>query len=115
MLEFNAEQNKFVATQLMNKYPEIYEELTEDFDRLPAGDLQAILAAIKEIKLGKKIQAIKEVRSILGLGLKEAKDYVEALEGPIQETSDGTRIRTIKPEILTRLAYYQEKYPEYFV
>ena len=31
---------------------------------------------------GKKIQVIKEVRAITGLGLKEAKDLVEALPRP---------------------------------
>jgi ribosomal protein L7/L12 len=30
-----------------------------------------------------KIQAIKRVRELTGWGLKEAKDYVDALEGPI--------------------------------
>jgi ribosomal protein L7/L12 len=38
------------------------------------GDLAALLAR------GKKIEAIKQVRDRTGMGLKEAKDYVEALE-----------------------------------
>jgi len=115
MLNLKDEQNKFIALELMKKYPDIYEELTEDFERLPSGDLKAILASIKALKANKKIQAIKDVRSILGLGLKEAKDYVEALEGPKRQHADGTMSAQIKPEVLVRLEYYQDKYPEYFV
>jgi len=37
-----------------------------------------ILTVKSLIFAGKKIEAIKEVRSVLGLGLKEAKDVVEA-------------------------------------
>ena len=115
MLNLKDEQNKFIALELMKKYPDIYEELTEKFERLPSGDLKAILASIKALKANKKIQAIKDVRSILGLGLKEAKDYVEALEGPKRQHADGTMSAQIKPEVLVRLEYYQDKYPEYFV
>jgi large subunit ribosomal protein L7/L12 len=44
----------------------------------------------------KKIQVIKEVRSLTGLGLKEAKDLVESapapvLEGTDQETADKAK------------------------
>jgi hypothetical protein len=39
---------------------------------MPA-DVQALLAQ------GKKLEAIKRVRELTGLGLKEAKDYVEQL------------------------------------
>jgi large subunit ribosomal protein L7/L12 len=44
-------------------------------------EFDVILAAIGE----KKINVIKEVRAITGLGLKEAKDLVEAAPKPIKE------------------------------
>ena len=40
-----------------------------------------ILAAVGD----KKINVIKEVRTITGLGLKEAKDLVEGAPGPVKE------------------------------
>ncbi len=40
---------------------------------------------LKGFKDGQKIPVIKEVRAITGLGLKEAKDLVEAGEKPIKE------------------------------
>src|SRR5204863_9198442 len=40
-----------------------------------------VLAAIGE----KKIEVIKEVRAVTGLGLKEAKDLVEAAPKPVKE------------------------------
>jgi large subunit ribosomal protein L7/L12 len=40
-----------------------------------------ILAAIGD----KKIEVIKEVRAVTGLGLKEAKDLVEAAPKPVKE------------------------------
>jgi large subunit ribosomal protein L7/L12 len=44
-------------------------------------DFDVILAAAGD----KKIQVIKEVRSLTGLGLKEAKDLVEAAPKPVLE------------------------------
>ncbi len=44
-------------------------------------EFDVILAAIGE----KKINVIKEVRAITGLGLKEAKDLVEAAPKPVKE------------------------------
>ncbi len=44
-------------------------------------EFDAILAAVGD----KKIQVIKEVRAITGLGLKEAKDLVEGAPKPIKE------------------------------
>ena len=43
-----------------------------------------VLAAIGD----KKIQVIKEVRGITGLGLKEAKDLVESAPAPVVEGAD---------------------------
>src|SRR6266566_1192712 len=44
-------------------------------------EFDVILAAIGE----KKVNVIKEVRAITGLGLKEAKDLVEAAPKPVKE------------------------------
>ncbi len=47
----------------------------------------------------KKIQVIKEVRSITGLGLKEAKELVESAPGPIKEGVDKEEADKIKAKI----------------
>jgi large subunit ribosomal protein L7/L12 len=44
-------------------------------------EFTVVLAAVGD----KKIEVIKEVRSITGLGLKEAKDLVEAAPKPVKE------------------------------
>ena len=54
-----------------------------------------ILAAIGE----KKINVIKEVRAITGLGLKEAKDLVEAAPGPIKEDVTKDEAGEIKTKL----------------
>ncbi|MEO9190274.1 MAG: 50S ribosomal protein L7/L12 [Acetobacteraceae bacterium] len=55
-------------------------------------EFTVILASIGD----KKINVIKEVRAITGLGLKEAKDLVEAAPKPVKEgvnKEDATKIR----------------------
>lgn len=47
----------------------------------------------------KKIQVIKEVRAITGLGLKEAKDMVEAVPGNIKEGVEKEEAEEIKKKI----------------
>ncbi len=47
----------------------------------------------------KKIQVIKEVRAITGLGLKEAKDLVEAAPTPIKEDIEKEEAGKIKERI----------------
>ena len=44
----------------------------------PAEEKTEFTVVLKEVPADKKIAAIKEVRAITGLGLKEAKDLVEA-------------------------------------
>lgn len=44
----------------------------------------------------KKIQAIKTVRAVLGLGLKEAKDFVENLPRPVKEGISKDEAEEIK-------------------
>ena len=48
---------------------------------------------------GNKIAAIKEVRSITGLGLKEAKDLVESAPKPIKEAVDKDESEEIKKKL----------------
>ena len=47
----------------------------------------------------KKIQVIKEVRAITGLGLKEAKDLVEGAPTPIKEGVEKAEAEEIKKKI----------------
>ena len=47
----------------------------------------------------KKIQVIKEVRAITGLGLKEAKDMVEGVPGNIKEGIEKEEAEEIKKKI----------------
>ena len=54
-----------------------------------------ILAAIGE----KKINVIKEVRAITSLGLKEAKDLVEAAPKPIKEGVNKEEAEKIKKQL----------------
>lgn len=47
----------------------------------------------------KKINVIKEVRAITGLGLKEAKDLVEAAPKPVKEKVDKAEAAKIKEQL----------------
>lgn len=47
----------------------------------------------------KKIQVIKEVRAVTGLGLKEAKDLVEGVPKPLKEGVDKATAEAIKKQI----------------
>ena len=47
----------------------------------------------------KKIQVIKEVRSITGLGLKEAKDLVEGAPSPIKEGVEKDEAEELKKKL----------------
>jgi large subunit ribosomal protein L7/L12 len=47
----------------------------------------------------KKIQVIKEVRALTGLGLKEAKDLVEGAPKPVKEGVDKDEAQKIKEKI----------------
>jgi large subunit ribosomal protein L7/L12 len=58
-------------------------------------EFDVILSAIGE----KKINVIKEVRSITGLGLKEAKDLVEAAPKPIKEGTSKDESEEIKKKL----------------
>ena len=58
-------------------------------------EFDVILSAIGE----KKINVIKEVRSITGLGLKEAKDLVEASPKPVKEGASKDEAEEIKKKL----------------
>ena len=47
----------------------------------------------------KKINVIKEVRAITGLGLKEAKDLVEGAPGPVKEGATKDEADEIKAKL----------------
>ena len=55
-------------------------------------EFTVILAAIGD----KKIEVIKEVRAVTGLGLKEAKDLVEAAPKPVKEGASKEEAEKIK-------------------
>ncbi|HAP10448.1 MAG TPA: 50S ribosomal protein L7/L12, partial [Afipia sp.] len=48
---------------------------------------------------GKKIQVIKEVRAITGLGLKEAKDLVEGAPKPVKDGVAKDEAEKIKAQL----------------
>ena len=60
-------------------------------------EFDVVLAAVGD----KKIQVIKEVRAITGLGLKDAKDLVEAAPKPIKEGVKKEEAAEIKQKIET--------------
>ena len=58
-------------------------------------EFTVILASYGE----KKINVIKEVRALTGLGLKEAKDLVESAPAPVKEGVDKDEAETIKSKL----------------
>jgi len=58
-------------------------------------EFSVVLAAVGE----KKINVIKEVRAITGLGLKEAKDLVEGAPKPVKEGVNKDEAAKIKKQI----------------
>ena len=58
-------------------------------------EFDVVLAAVGD----KKIQVIKEVRAITGLGLKDAKDLVEGAPKPIKEGVKKEEADEIKQKI----------------
>ena len=58
-------------------------------------EFTVVLAAVGE----KKIEVIKEVRAITGLGLKEAKDLVEGAPKPIKEGVSKDEAAKIKAQV----------------
>ncbi len=58
-------------------------------------DFDVILAAVGD----KKINVIKEVRAITGLGLKEAKDLVEGAPKPVKEAAPKEEAEELKKKL----------------
>lgn len=58
-------------------------------------EFDVVLASVGE----KKINVIKEVRSITGLGLKEAKDLVESAPKPVKEGASKAEAEEIKKKL----------------
>jgi large subunit ribosomal protein L7/L12 len=58
-------------------------------------EFTVVLAAVGE----KKIEVIKEVRAITGLGLKEAKDLVEGAPKPVKEAINKDEAAKIKAQL----------------
>ncbi|MFI5284404.1 MAG: 50S ribosomal protein L7/L12 [Candidatus Dormibacterales bacterium] len=58
-------------------------------------EFSVVLAAVGE----KKINVIKEVRAITGLGLKEAKDLVEAAPKPVKEGVNKDEAAKLKKQL----------------
>ncbi|MFN7038827.1 MAG: 50S ribosomal protein L7/L12 [Alphaproteobacteria bacterium] len=62
----------------------------------PAAEAQTEFNVILKDAGAKKIEVIKEVRAITGLGLKEAKDLVESAPKPIKESVSKDEADKIK-------------------
>ncbi len=64
---------------------------------------------LKSFDDGKKIPVIKEVRAITGLGLKEAKELVEAGDKPVKEAVSKDEAKKIKEQLETAGATVEVK------
>jgi len=67
-------------------------------DAAPAEEKTEFSVVLKECG-AKKIQVIKVVREVTGLGLKEAKDLVEAAPKPVKEGIPKAEAETIKKKL----------------
>ena len=70
-------------------------------------EFDVILAATGD----KKINVIKEVRAITGLGLKEAKDLVEGAPKPVKESVSKEEAAKLKEQLESAGATVEVKYP----
>ena len=62
----------------------------------PAAEVQTEFTVFLKSGGDKKINVIKEVRTITGLGLKEAKDLVESAPKPVKESVGKDEVAKIK-------------------
>jgi large subunit ribosomal protein L7/L12 len=65
----------------------------------PAEEAQTEFNVILASAGDKKIEVIKEVRALTGLGLKEAKDLVEAAPKPLKESVSKDEANKIKDQL----------------
>jgi large subunit ribosomal protein L7/L12 len=68
-------------------------------DGAPAGEEQTSFDVVLTGAGDKKIQVIKVVRAITGLGLKEAKDLVDGAPGPVKEGVNREEADSIKAQL----------------
>ena len=114
--------NENIIYTLERRYPDIYNDILRNLEGDVNDDIQNILLmqeVIKILKTGKKIGAIKYVRSQTGMGLKEAKDYVELFQIRVAEENYNQYNTIFSGEVsedaLEILESYREDYPEYFI
>ena len=65
----------------------------------PAAEEQTEFTVVLTAAGDKKIEVIKEVRAITGLGLKEAKDLVEGAPKPVKEAINNDEAAKIKAQL----------------
>ena len=65
----------------------------------PAAEEQTEFSVVLTAAGEKKIEVIKEVRAITGLGLKEAKDLVEGAPKPVKEAVNKDEAAKIKAQL----------------
>ena len=68
-------------------------------DGAGAGEEQSAFDVVLASAGGQKIQVIKVVRAITGLGLKEAKDLVDGAPGPVKEGVNREEADSIKAQL----------------
>jgi large subunit ribosomal protein L7/L12 len=68
-------------------------------DGAAAGEEQTSFDVVLQSAGDKKIQVIKVVRAITGLGLKEAKDLVDGAPGPVKEGVNREEADSIKAQL----------------
>lgn len=80
-----------IVTHLMTYHKELYDELITEMEikqnveggiKLSEDSVQDFIEMVENIIATKKINAIKICRKISGMGLKEAKEYVESITIP---------------------------------
>jgi large subunit ribosomal protein L7/L12 len=110
---------EFIANMSVLELSELVKELEEKFGvsaaapvammaGMPMGGAEGAAAAEEKTEFDviltahgdKKIQVIKEVRAITGLGLKEAKDLVEGVPKPVKEGVSKDEAEKIKNQLV---------------
>ena len=77
----------------------------------PAEEKTEFTVILKEYPADKKVGVIKVVRELTGLGLKEAKDLVEAVPGTVKDGVNKADSETMKKKLEEAGAKVEIKYP----
>ena len=103
---------EFIANMTVLELSELVKEMEEKFGVSAAAPVAMVAAASADVAApaaeetqftvltgfgDKKIQVIKEVRALTGLGLKEAKDLVQMVPKPIKEGVSKDEAEKSKP------------------